>query len=552
MILTGNWAFYGKLTDIYSVAEGNAIFVLSLTIFHYCFLLLLTVVFCLAIPARTLVSLLILLTSATGYYSDQLNVVIDSEMIRSISETNIDEMLDVFNFGFVMRIFLLGIIPLTLIWSLPFYNSGALRELRYKLQIAAVAVVVMVLCVVTMGEHYASFFREHKPVRFYMNPAYPIYSVGKYLKHEIIVSKEHLYTTVAERSERTVTDKHQELVVLVVGETARADHFSLNGYQRVTNPKLSEMDRLISYSDISACGTSTSVSVPCMFGQKGRADFNHELSSYTDNILDLLKRAEVNILWRDNNSSSKGVAFRVTYQDFKSPAVNPVCDTECRDVGMLDGLQAYIDSVDGDVLIVLHQMGSHGPAYFKRYPQQIERFKPACKSIELSQCTTEEIINAYDNTILYTDHFLAQVIGFLKHNTSAYETTMFFVSDHGESLGEGGFYLHGMPYMVAPVAQTHVPIIVWSGESSDIDYEKSLGLKDKPNSHDALFGALLELFEVETDLKPIGKHPLVYIKGDDYIKQVTAVRNIIGRKMGPAMLPAAVTTSPVSVSALPE
>ncbi len=182
---------------------------------------------------------------------------------------------------------------------------------------------------------------------------------------------------------------------------------------------------------------------------------------------------------------------------------------------MLDGLQAFVDSQSGDILIVLHQMGSHGPAYYKRYPEQFEQFTPSCQSIELSNCTTDEIVNAYDNTILYTDHFLARVIGFLEQNTPRYETAMFYVSDHGESLGEGGFYLHGMPYMVAPTAQTHVPIIVWNGGSSDIDYEKSLALKDSPNSHDALFGTLLDLFEIQTDLKPIGEHPLVYLKEDD-------------------------------------
>ena len=512
LILTGNWTFYEKLTDIYPLSFDNAFFLLSISVFHYCFLLLLSVIFWLLIPARIVVSLLILLAATVGYFADQLNIVIDYEMIRNVVETDIDEASDLLNSGLVMRFFLLGIVPVTLIWSLPYRKAGRLRELRYKLQSAGVAIVLMLLCVLTLGDHYGSFFREHKPVRHYMNPGYAIYSAGKYIDREVFRSRVHEYIALAEQSNITETDRHTELVVLVVGETARADHFSLNGYDRPTNPELSRLNGVISYTDISACGTSTSVSVPCMFGYSGRADYDHEISGYTENILDLLKRAGVNILWRDNNTGSKGVASRITYQDFKSRTVNPVCDSECRDVGMLVGLQEYVDTLQGDILIVLHQMGSHGPAYFKRYPEQFEQFRPACKSIELSQCTTDEVINAYDNSILYTDHFLAQVIAFLQHNTPRYETTMLYVSDHGESLGERGLYLHGMPYLIAPEEQVHVPIIVWSGASSDIDFEKSLVLKDQPNSHDALFGTLLDLFEVDTDLKPPGEHSLVYLE----------------------------------------
>jgi lipid A ethanolaminephosphotransferase len=325
----------------------------------------------------------------------------------------------------------------------------------------------------------------------------------------------HPYTTLADRSEIPAADPHRELIVLVVGETARADHFSLNGYRRETNPELAAFDGLISYSDISSCGTSTSTSLPCMFSHQGRDEFDRQISSYTENILDLLQRAGVNILWRDNNSGSKGVASRLSYEAYHSPETNPVCDTECRDVGMLDGLQDYVDTHPGDILVVLHQMGSHGPAYFKRYPQAFERFVPACKSIELSQCTEAEIVNAYDNSILYTDYFLSRVIGFLQSNTPAYETAMLYVSDHGESLGEKGLFLHGIPYPFAPQEQTHVPVIIWSSETSDINFEASLALKDQPGSHDALFNTLLALFEVQTDLPSAEKNLLVKLKDEE-------------------------------------
>ena len=213
-----------------------------------------------------------------------------------------------------------------------------------------------------------------------------------------------------------------------------------------------------------------------------------------------MARTGVSVLWRDNNSDSKGVATRVPYEDFKSPEVNPVCDPECRDVGMLSGLQEHINKQTGDVLIVLHQMGNHGPAYFKRYPKEFEVFSPACNSAELAECTSEEITNAYDNAIRYTDHFLAEVISLLKANEAGFETAMMYVSDHGESLGEKGLYLHGMPYFFAPEEQTHVPIVIWTGEGSSINLASAATNQHQALSHDAVFPSLLKVFEVRSSI----------------------------------------------------
>tara|TARA_R110002073_G_scaffold921_2_gene6651 strand:+ start:83 stop:874 length:792 start_codon:yes stop_codon:yes gene_type:complete len=232
-----------------------------------------------------------------------------------------------------------------------------------------------------------------------------------------------------------------------------------------------------------------------MFSAVGKSDFNDRSILETENILDLLQRTGVNVLWRDNNSDSKGVALRVPFEDFRSEERNPVCDTECRDVGMLSGLQDYIERQKGDILIVLHQMGNHGPAYSERYPAEFEYFTPACHSKELSSCTKEEIDNAYDNAIRYTDFFLTKVISLLKDNRDVFDTTMLYVSDHGESLGEKGVYLHGMPYMIAPEAQTSVPVIVWEGSGhggvgEDNDLSQAL-------SHDDLFKSLLTTYGIQ-------------------------------------------------------
>jgi len=514
-MLTANVSFFDKVTNVYPLNTSNFGFLVSLAIFFYACITLLMLIISVLLPVRVVVSLLILLAAVAGYYADSLGVVIDSSMIRNVMETNLNEALDLISSNLLLRLFFAGLIPVLLIWKLPMKTAGFKREMRYKLQTAVALIVLMLASLLPFSDYYSSFFREHKPLRYYSIPAFPIYSMAKYAKQKIKSANIPAFITLANNVKHNVSDNERELVILVVGETVRSDHFSLNGYQRKTNPRLAMEKRLISYSDITACGTSTAISVPCMFAYDGSDDFDPDEAEHTENILDVLKRAGINILWRDNNSDSKGVANRVTYQDYKSPAFNTLCDSECRDTGMLVGLQQYIDSHDGDILIVLHQMGSHGPAYYKRYPHEFEHFKPACHSAELSTCSIEEITNAYDNSILYTDYFLSQVIELLKQNTPKYETSMFYVSDHGESLGETGIYLHGLPVMFAPDAQTKVPVLTWAGSSSGIDFDKTLELKHRPNSHDALYLTLLKIFEISTDLPQPQEQALIYLKHND-------------------------------------
>jgi lipid A ethanolaminephosphotransferase len=168
---------------------------------------------------------------------------------------------------------------------------------------------------------------------------------------------------------------------------------------------------------------------------------------------------------------------------------------------MLVGLQEYIDAhPKGEIVIVLHQMGNHGPAYYKRYPKSFEKFSPVCKSNQLEQCTQSQITNAYDNAILYTDYFLSKVIGLLKANDEKFATAMFYVSDHGESLGENGLYLHGFPYAIAPEAQKHVPAVMWFGKQYEIKKEIVKRNASKAYNHDFLYHTMLGMLEVNTSI----------------------------------------------------
>lgn len=498
LVATGNFAFFSKVAGTYPWDAGNAAFLLSVSLLHGALLVVLMAALGAVLSVRGVASGFILLAAVSGYFSDHFGTVIDTVMIQNIIETNSAEVTDLLNLKFLLRVFVLGVLPVIVVWYLPLQHAAYFRELRYRAQNIGGALVIMILCLLSFGNQYASFFREHKLLRYYANPSYPIYSMGKYLSHLGAEETPAELVRIFPEAAIPATDTERELTIMVVGETARRDRFSLNGYARETNPRLAKETNLFSFTHISSCGTSTAISVPCMFALHGHKSFDVEAARHTENILDVLTRAGVSVLWRDNNSDSKGVATRVQYEDFRSPDVNPECDTECRDIGMLHGLQAYIDSQPGDVLIVLHQMGNHGPAYFRRYPQAFERFTPACQSAELSTCTDEEIGNAYDNAILYTDYFLSEVIALLKANNKDFGTSMLYVSDHGESLGENGLYLHGMPYPLAPQQQIDVPVIVWVGSASEIDQTSALMRMDDVNSHDAVFDTLLSTFEVET------------------------------------------------------
>jgi lipid A ethanolaminephosphotransferase len=287
---------------------------------------------------------------------------------------------------------------------------------------------------------------------------------------------------------------------MIVGEAARADHFSLNGYTKKTNPNLEKED-IINFSQMYSCGTSTAYSVPCMFSIYNRDDYSYEKAQYTQNVLDVLKHTnKVAILWRDNNSDSKGVALRVKYEDFKTPKNNPVCDEECRDIGMLKGLDNFIEkNKNKNILIVLHQMGNHGPAYYKRYTKDYEKFRPVCKTNQLEQCKKEEITNGYDNALLYSDMFLAKTIDFAKKYKNK-DVAVLYMADHGESLGENGIYLHGLPYFIAPDAQIHIGSFLWLNKKfkKELNYKAIEAKKDKKLSHDYLFHTILGLFNVKT------------------------------------------------------
>jgi lipid A ethanolaminephosphotransferase len=504
MLLCHNLTFFQQTRQVYSDSWSDTLFILSLgaLLGALLFLALNLTAFW---KLRQAVVLVFLMTgSFCSHVQDHYGVMIDPDMIRNALETNQAEVMDLFSWALVARLLFTGVLPALWLLKTAPQSKPLPLELRAMLKGSLGAVVVLLFLLFSMNRHYTSFFREHKPLRYYANPITPLTSLVRHvyrLAHHRTPAKSF---PVGQDAHINPQDPMRELIIVVVGEAARADHWQLNGYERPTNPFLAQ-HQVYSLPRVTSCATSTALSIPCMFSLNSREEFDVEEAHATENVLDVLHHSGVRVLWRDNNSDSKGVAYHLPFEDFRTEANNDECDVECRDLGMLKGLDQWIEGIpEGDLLIVLHQMGNHGPAYHLRYPASFEIFTPVCKTNQLEDCTPSMIINAYDNALRYTDYFLSEVINFLsRYDHAPFEVALLYLSDHGESLGENGLYLHGIPFFMAPSEQTHVAALFWFGQGFQIDTEAFAQGMDQHLTHDFMAHTLLGLFEVETkDYRP--------------------------------------------------
>ena len=488
-----NYSFFDNVLGVYPFEGINIIYVISLSLLLFTFMIFLFTLLSSRYTTKPILIIMLIISSLTSYFMNAYHVIIDSDMIRNAIQTDLMESLDLFSLKMVVYLLVLGVIPSLYIYKVELKFDSLKIEFFRKIKTLLLSLILIIIILFSFSKFYTSFFREHKPLRYYTNPTYWIYSIGDYISKTLKSGKIEL-KAIGLDAKITNSTEEPKLVIMVVGEATRADHFSLNGYKRETNPLLKK-ENIINLPNVSSCGTSTAHSVPCMFSIFDRDDYSYKKGISTENVLDVLYHTnKISILWRDNNSDSKGVALRVPFEDYKRSPNNTICDEECRDEGMLVGLDKYISKQKNkDILIVLHQMGNHGPAYNKRYTKIFQKFTPVCKTNQLEMCSQKSINNAYDNALLYTDYFLSKVINLLKRYDKTHKTSMIYMSDHGESLGEHGLYLHGLPYFMAPDAQTHIGAVIWFGKGNQKTIDST-----KEYSHDNLFHTLLGLFNVET------------------------------------------------------
>lgn len=540
LISLHNWRFWQQTFAVVQPASfSDALFIVSL------FLLLVFVHACVGLmfpgkrALQAVAAVFFVLAAVAGYFRDTYGVIIDKDMIRNVLRTDMREASDFFSLRLVLYVVGLGLVPAFIVARVRLPTYSFRRQVVQRMRFFGIGLLVVLVTVVPSVPHYASFLREHRAVRNLLSPAEPIYAAFDYWLSTDFADAGPV-ADVAGPTRRTAAAPGQKplLLFLVLGETVRAQNFQLGGYRRATTPELAQQPGVFYFDNAHSCGTSTAVSLPCMLSHLGRGRFDFRQAARQTNLLDALKGAGLGVEWRENNTGSQGVAVRIkTIQYSKGwpryvpskeagaasepgPRHDDLCNNgTCFDEIMLSGLADELKDITQDTAIVFHQMGSHGPAYWQRYPNRFEDFKPVCQTTELGRCLREEIVNAYDNSIRYTDHNLAEQIRLLTAMSGQADSLLIYASDHGESLGEKGLYLHGAPYFMAPEEQTRVPLLLWMSDG----YRKRFAVSDdclkskrsEALSHDNLY---------HTVIGGLGLANAVYDAGRDILAQCRSSR----------------------------
>ncbi len=452
--------------------------------------------------AKPLLTMLLLVTAVATHYMSVYGVYLDADMLRNVLHTDSKESSELLTLRLLIPLVLTSL-PVALLWRVQLRRRAWPRALGMRMAFLSGMALVGATGVLMSSQGVSSLIRSHREVRYLVTPANYVVSLVNVLQASPPGPKRALLPIGldAKQAPRAAGSKPR-LLVLVVGETARAQNWGLNGYARQTTPELSQIEGLLNFTDVTSCGSSTEVSLPCMFSPYGRRDYDEQRIRSHQSLLHVLDHAGVATLWRDNQSGCKGVCDGLAIQRLDDSKEAGLCNGKrCLDGILLKELEAQLSPSKGDQVVVLHQLGNHGPNYFERYPPQFKRFTPTCDDPELDRCERQEIVNAYDNALLYTDHFLAETIGLLKAQ-AGYDTALIYVSDHGESLGEKGLFLHGVPYAIAPKEQIHVPMVMWfsPGFMRDARLEEDCLRRAaaQPASHDNLFASVLGLMQVRT------------------------------------------------------
>jgi lipid A ethanolaminephosphotransferase len=397
---------------------------------------------------KILLVLFFIINAVAVYFINTYSVIIDESMIGNVLNTNYSESSSFFSIKLVLYVVFLGILPSI------FIIKAKIITVTVKKFLVSISLTLLFLLTLAFANasNWLWIDKNSKTLGGLAMPwSYavniPLFYIHQFKKNE----KEILLP------DATIKDNEKSVVILVIGESARSENFSLYGYPKNTNPLLSKIPN-VSHFNATSDATYTTAGVKSIVEHENTDELYEILPNY-------LYRNNVDVIWRTTNWGEPPVHIK-NYQNRE--ALMPNCKGDGCDYDgiLLSGLKEQIlASKKNKILIVLHTSTSHGPTYSKKYPAQFEIFKPVCNSVELGNCSHTELVNAYDNTIVYTDYLLANVIKDLKQ-LQEYKSAMIFVSDHGESLGENNLYMHGLPRSIAPKQQYEIPFIVWTSDNS--------------------------------------------------------------------------------------
>lgn len=512
------------------VAVGTALFALTL---------LMLLPLSLRWTFRPGLAAVLLLSAAAAFFIGDYGAVIDRHALASVYATDAREAGEWLSPRMLIFIAGFGAWPAALLWWVRIDWRGMSRELWSRAKLGALAFVLLAVAAGIAGKDVASLLRNRMELRHIANPFALLAANLSYVEHARDADRPFVrIATDARRGATLAPSSRPVVLVLAIGESMRAASLDLNGYGRDTDVDLHPLP-IVNFAHVSSCGTNTATSLPCMFSDLGRAAYDDAEAKHRENLLDVMARAGYDVLWIDNNTGSKGLAARAKELSAAEGAAAASCNADgCHDGVLVDRLRSVLPTIHRDTVIVVHLLGSHGPAYHARYPAAFSVFRPECRTNELQRCNDAQLRNTYDNTVLYTSHVLAGIASLLGETRTQFDrlppqvlrclalrghagdmacpslsppaptadpgidAAMLFVSDHGESLGEKGLYLHGAPYAIAPDEQTHVPMLLWTSSRfaarRRLDLDCVRRVADRPLSHDHFFHSVLALADVRT------------------------------------------------------
>ena len=411
------------------------------------FMMTYLVMFCMRIVGRILLAILSVINATAVYFILTYNVIIDATTIENVFNTRYSEASGFFSWSLWLFILVFGLLP-ALFCLLQPVTIGKAR----KLGIYCGGSLVVILVVGLLNISQTLFITQHdtelggllQPWSYIAN-TYRVISFSQDEQAEEI-----------KLPDGKITDEDKAVVVLVIGESARKANFQLYGYQRDTNPLLSKQKELKVYQATS-CGTYTTAGTKAILEPKDCDELYELLPNYAF-------RTGVDVSWRTYNWGEPPIHIDEYLTDQDLAKMYP--DTDARYDGILyAGLRERIESSKKNkVLIILHSSTSHGPQYANKYPKAFEVYKPVAANVEEGEKNVGMLVNAYDNTIRYTDFLLDHLINTLRVMTD-WKSAMIFISDHGESLGENKMFMHGLPMKLAPKEQYEIPFLVWTSEN---------------------------------------------------------------------------------------
>lgn len=503
LVAFDNVAFWRTLWSARDTSSLRAVWAIgALALMLWMLFALLARLLCWPRVGKPAIAVLLAVAALAAYFTGNYGILIDKGMMRNVLETDWREAADLLSLPLLLDFSWRGLLPAALVLGVRVAYPG------WRKALAGVAIGVLLFAAVVAGglmvfySDYASAARNHRELRHLLTPTNVFNGFAGIWKERSRAARQ--FVRIGGDARRAPADARAKplLVVLVVGETARAANFSLGGYGRSTNLELAARG-VVYFGNVTSCGTDTATSLPCMFSDLGASRFSPAEAGMRENVLDILARAGITISWLDNNSGCKGVCDRVSWRDVSSGKDPVLCAAgECLDGVLLPGLRDSLAAPASEQLLVLHMKGSHGPAYFRRYPAAARRFQPTCDTNEIQRCSIEALRNSYDNSIVYTSQVLANQIDLLAAAAGRIDSVLLYVSDHGESLGERGIYLHGLPRMLAPREQVHVPVLAWLSPGAQqrlgVSEAALLRVAAQPLTHDNLPPTLLGLFGVRT------------------------------------------------------